>query len=199
MAMKPLAILFGPVIAPIFRPNEFSKVIRDLFKGHVPCLEIPAFVVWLLFTKKRGEKQVVGEDSIPRKINNGKEKVSGGRMAFEKSTRCGGVPVFYNLITDQMVSPLHGHAEPKPGDHYVIKSPLVGVRIPDLIDIQPQAYVLIYGQILDARNCRPGFFNVIAYSAMCPSGEEAELCILDITRVINRDEFEAARRECWTV
>jgi hypothetical protein len=106
---------------------------------------------------------------------------------------------FYNLITDQIVSPLNGHAEPKPGDHYVIKSPLAGVRIPDLIDIQPQAYVLIYGQILDARNCRPGFFNVIAYSAMCPSGEEAELCILDITHVINRDEFEAARRECWTV
>ena len=70
---------------------------------------------------------------------------------------------------------------------------------PDLIDIQAQAYVLIYGQILDSRNCEPGFFNVIAYSAMCPNGEEGELCILDITRVINRDEFEMARRECWTV
>jgi len=197
--MKPLAILFGTVIAPISRPNEFFKVIRDLYKGHVPCLEVPAFVVWLLFTQERGEKQVVGADGIPRKMNNGKEKVSGGRMAFEKSTRCGGAFAFYNLITDQIVSPLNWKAEPKPGDHYVIKNPLVGVRIPDMIDIQPQAYVLIYGQILDARNCRPGFFNVIAYSALCPNGEEAELCILDITRVINRDEFEAARRECWTV
>ena len=106
---------------------------------------------------------------------------------------------FYNLITDQMVSPRYSHAELKPGDYYVIEGALIGVQFPDLIDIQAQTYVLIYGQILDARNCRPGFFNVIAYSAMCPSGEEGELCILDITRVINRDEFEAAHRECWTV
>ena len=106
---------------------------------------------------------------------------------------------FYNLITDQTVIPLPWQAELKPGDFYVIESPLIGVQLPDLIDVQTLVNVLIYGQILDARNCEPGFFNVIAYSVMCPNGEEGEICILDVTRVINRDEFEAARRECWTV
>ena len=106
---------------------------------------------------------------------------------------------FYNMITDQIVSPHYWQMELKPGDFYVIESPLIGVQLPDLIDVQTLVNVLIYGQILDARNCEPGFFNVIAYSAMCPNGEEGELCILDITRVINRDEFEMARREGWTV
>ena len=106
---------------------------------------------------------------------------------------------FYNLIADHIVYPRYSQVELKPGNFYVIESPLIGVQFPDLIDFQAQAYVLIYGQILDARNCEPGFFNVIAYSAMCPNGEEGELCIWDITRVINRDEFEMARRECWTV
>lgn len=106
---------------------------------------------------------------------------------------------FYNLITDQTVSPLHWQAELKPGDYYVTKSPSIGVHLTDLIDVETLVKVLIYGQILDARNCKPGFFNVIEYSVMRPNGEEGELCILDVTRVISRDEFEAARRESWTV
>jgi hypothetical protein len=36
-------------------PNELSKVLRDLFKGHVPWHEIPAFVLWILFIQKREE------------------------------------------------------------------------------------------------------------------------------------------------
>jgi len=106
---------------------------------------------------------------------------------------------FYNLITDQMVIPLPWQAELKPGDFYVIESPLIGVQLPDLMDLETLVNVLIYGQILDARNCEPGFFNVIAYSVMCPNGEEGEICIMDVTRAINRDEFETARREGWTV
>ena len=106
---------------------------------------------------------------------------------------------FYNMITDQIVSPVYWQAELKPGDYYVIESPLIGVQLPDLMEVEMLANILIYGQILDARNCEPGFFTVIEYSAMCPNGEELEICILDVTRVINRDEFEAARREGWTV
>jgi hypothetical protein len=106
---------------------------------------------------------------------------------------------FYNLITDQMVIPLPWQAELKPGDYYVIESPLIGVQLPDLMDAGRLVNGSIYGQILDARNCEPGFFNVIAYSVMCPNGEEGGICILDVTRAIDRDEFEAARREGWTV
>ena len=106
---------------------------------------------------------------------------------------------FYNLITDQRVSPLSWQSELKPGDYFVIERPLIGVQLPDLNDVETLVNVLIYGQILDARNCEPGFFNVIAYSVMCPNGEEGEICIMDVTRMLNRDEFEAARRESWTV
>jgi hypothetical protein len=55
MGMNPLANLFWIIIDPISRPNELSKVIRDLLKGHVPLLEIPAFVIWLLLAQKREE------------------------------------------------------------------------------------------------------------------------------------------------
>ena len=106
---------------------------------------------------------------------------------------------FYNLITDKRVSPLSWQAELKPGDYFVIECPLIGVQLPDLMEVEMLANILIYGQILDARNCELGFFNVIAYSVMCPNGEEGEICIMDVTRAINRDEFEAARREGWTV
>ena len=97
----------------------------------------------------------------------------------------------HNPITDPVLLPLPWQAELKPGDHYIIKSPLIGSDIP--------MEALVYGQILDARNCEAGFFNVIEYSAYFPNGLEGEVCILDVTQAISRDEFEAARREEWTV
>ena len=106
---------------------------------------------------------------------------------------------FYNMITDRTIMSQPWQEELKAGDYYIIESPLIGVQFPGLVDIQSTLNVSIYGQILDARNCEPGFFNVIAYSVMCPNGEEGELCIMDVTRTIDRDEFETARRESWTV
>lgn len=106
---------------------------------------------------------------------------------------------FYNRITDQTLLCLPWQEALKAGDHYVIKSHLIGVQIPDPVNAQALVEVLVYGQILDDRNCEPGFFNVIEYSVMCPNGEESEMCIFDVTHAISRDEFEAARREGWIV
>jgi hypothetical protein len=90
--------------------------------------------------------------------------------------------------------------ELKPGDYFMIEHPQALKRIPSqLVKILMMDDVLMYGQILDGRNCEAGFFNVIAYSLLSPNGEEGTLNIADITRVINRDEFESARREEWIV
>ena len=106
---------------------------------------------------------------------------------------------FYNKITNQTILPFRWQEELKPGDNYVIESPVIGMQLPKLMSSQTMDDVLVYGQILDARNCEPGFFNVITYSVKCPNGDEEIMCIANITRRINRDEFEVARREGWTI
>ena len=93
---------------------------------------------------------------------------------------------FYNRITDQTVSPLPWQERLKPGDYYVIENHSID-------DVR------VYGQILDTRkNCESGFFNVRAYSAKYPGGEVGFMCIMEVTHIISRDKFEAARREGWT-
>ena len=84
---------------------------------------------------------------------------------------------FYNMITDQLVISLPWQEELKAGDYYIIESPLIGVQFPDLVDLQTLVNVSIYGQILDARNCEPGFFNVIAYSVMCPTEKKGKYAL----------------------
>ncbi len=93
---------------------------------------------------------------------------------------------FYNRITDQTVSLLPWQKRLKPGDYYVIENHSIDE-------------VRVHGQILDTRkNCESGFFNVRAYSAMYHDSEVGFMCIMEVTRTISRDEFEAARREGWT-
>jgi hypothetical protein len=105
----------------------------------------------------------------------------------------------YSMIFDQTVTPLPWQEELKPGDYCLIQRSLIGIQIPSDGNARPLADFQVYGQILDARNCKVGFFNIIQYSVICPNGEEVGLCILDVKRAIDRDEFEAARREGWVI
>jgi len=101
---------------------------------------------------------------------------------------------FHNQITNQTVSSLPWQEQLKTGDYYVIENLWIGVQFPALTDDYP-----VYGQILDTRkNCEPGFFNVRAFSVMYPNGLVEHMCIMEVTRVISRQEFDAARRNGWS-
>ncbi len=46
-------------------PDQFLKILLDLYKGRVHWLEIPAFISWFLFDQKREEIR----NDIPWTIN----------------------------------------------------------------------------------------------------------------------------------
>ncbi|HRJ59057.1 MAG TPA: hypothetical protein PLV64_22420 [Anaerolineales bacterium] len=106
---------------------------------------------------------------------------------------------FTNLITGETVHPADWQLALRPGDLYRIDRPMLGALAADMqgvIDLMDD--ITIYGEILNAEGCEEGFFNVYAYSALSPVGEEGILCILDPTARISRAEFEAARAAGWT-
>ncbi len=105
---------------------------------------------------------------------------------------------FTNLFTGQTITPQLWQEELRPGDHYVIEKPGMGLLGLDGIEwINVIDDVHIHGELLDAEGCDEGFFNVRAYSPLCPDGEEGIVCIAEITRKISREEFETARRQGW--
>jgi hypothetical protein len=111
---------------------------------------------------------------------------------------------FYNWITGVEVSPQPWQEELQAGDFYVIDFPNLGVaKFEDAIGGRLEDYMQapeglsVYGQILNSDDCEAGFFNVRAYSGMCPDGEEGLMCIMEATRKISQEEFLSARRERW--
>lgn len=85
----------------------------------------------------------------------------------------------------------------KPGDHYLILSPFVGVSVDGEWQVAETLNIPVFGEILNAEGCAPGFFNVRAYSYMCPEGEYGLISILDPTRILAPAEFEAAQQSNW--
>lgn len=73
------------------------------------------------------------------------------------------------------------------GDFYLIENPVIGVDEKTFSDLPP-----IYGQILSAEDCEPGFFWVEAYNLFCLEGETGLFCIAEATRQLTEDEFYAA-------
>jgi hypothetical protein len=104
---------------------------------------------------------------------------------------------FYNMITGQTISPKPWQEHLRPGDYYMIENPIIGLVSPNRVDAQEVNDAPVYGIIIGAEDCEPGYFWVRAYSILCPGGEEGVMCIVDPTRVISREEFETARRNGW--
>ncbi len=102
---------------------------------------------------------------------------------------------FYNGITGETVSSQPWQEKLKPGDCYVIDNPAIGLLLEG--QVMPIPDIQIYGQVLNANGCDAGFFNVRAYSAICPEGETGMICVMEPTRIISPAEFEDARRNGW--
>lgn len=85
----------------------------------------------------------------------------------------------------------------KPGDHYMILHPFMGVSSGGEIRTAEYLDFPVFGEILDAEGCEPGFFNVCGYSSMCQDGEYGLISILDPTRILTPEEFEAGQDANW--
>ena len=85
----------------------------------------------------------------------------------------------------------------QPGAYCVIDNPPIGLSITDAVEMLEEDDLVIYGKVLNNAECGQSFLNIRAYSALRPDGEEGVICVHDITRVIVRDEFEAARSLGW--
>lgn len=85
----------------------------------------------------------------------------------------------------------------KPGDYYLIQRPCIGVSAGGETKMAEKLTIPVFGEILNADDCDPGFFNVHAYSAMCPDGEYGFISILDPTRILTAEQFDAARQANW--
>ena len=106
---------------------------------------------------------------------------------------------FTNMFTGQTITSQPRQDELRPGDHYVIEKPGMGLMGMDRTEyLKTIDDLLIHGEILDAEGCDEGIFNVRAYSSYCPDGEDGIVCIAEITRKISREEFEAARKSGWS-
>ncbi len=106
---------------------------------------------------------------------------------------------FTNMFTGQTITSQPWQDELRPGDHYVIEKPGMGLMGMEGMEfLKAIDDLLIHGEILNAEECEEGFFNVRAYNSYCPDGEEGIVCIAEITRKISREEFETARIGGWS-
>ena len=101
---------------------------------------------------------------------------------------------FINILTGEPIEPQPWQMELRPGDLYVIENPVVGLQGGGVTTLYN---VTFFGVIIDDQDCDPGFFNVLTYSRYCPKGEEGVVCIVEPTRTIPPEEFDAARKKGW--
>jgi hypothetical protein len=104
---------------------------------------------------------------------------------------------FVNQITGERIEAAEWQIKLKPGDYFVNERPIAGVidkSGTQLFDTSmwPTIYVHIDKPTRDA-----GFFWCTAYSEWEPNGDKGVQCILDATRQITKEEFEAASLRDW--
>jgi len=87
---------------------------------------------------------------------------------------------YYNVLTGAQVYPYDWQLKLQKGSYYEIVS---------------ECFPTIYGFIFEPFR-EKGYFHVRAYSEWCPGGQEGTLCVVEPTRILTRQEFEAARARC---
>lgn len=98
----------------------------------------------------------------------------------------------YHFITRQMVNTALWQDTLKVGDFYLIENPTLWAGAEFFPALPP-----VYGKIISAEGCEPGFFWAEAFSQMCPEGETGEFCIAEASRQLTEAEFQAAQAQGW--
>jgi hypothetical protein len=91
--------------------------------------------------------------------------------------------LYYNSLTGFNIAPEDWQERLKAGDFF------------ELEPIEGAAYPTIYGEIL--QGIGNGYFKAVSFSKWCPSGQVGKVCLVEPTRQISKEEFEAARTAQW--
>lgn len=97
-----------------------------------------------------------------------------------------------HLLTRHKVETAPWQDALKVGDYYLIEKPSLWAGAEFFPDLPP-----VYGHILSAEDCEPGFFWAEAFSQVCPEGEIGLFCICEASRQLTEAEFLEAQSYGW--